>query len=616
MRTLVLPIYRRCNQSCRFCAVVDQLDGAPIPARELRDAIDRAKADGVDAVCLTGGEPTLAPALIRALAYANGIGLHTAITTNGRLLADPEKVGRLVAVGLDAVNISLHAADRDTHASLTGGDPVAFDQTVEGLAACAQHFDTTLRMVLTRANADHVPALVALAAEHGTRFDLRIAQHVGATTPDLVPSAAEALSAWRTARGHTQALGVPFHAWGLRTTPVADGATGSGVELDPIRLEQWSEGWIDPEMRAGVAVPEGDRARIRDGLAARWHTEPAAVPWIAHALGVDGLGEVRRPVRAGVKRVRLVDALGTPDRVRRLVWPAVAEGLRAADVEVEVSSWRDHLTAGRGLSRWLGRGPPDADAQAAAGAALQARFDPGDADVVVVWGATDAGWVQQACGPTVAVWVIDGGDDAPLSLRAPDRLWSCFPGSAQALALAGVDLSRVLWGDVPLSAPHHDASGDVHVVVAGGPAVDAPLVRAAAPDGLDGGLRTWPDTRVASVPALEPSAGAPRDGAPHDAALDALCTARALWVPVKPGPGVDPIALALAAACGVPVVGTPAPRVDHAVRPGRGLVAAATAQAQAHALATATRGAGADLVAPFVAALVGARPAEDLPWPM
>ncbi|MCB9666426.1 MAG: radical SAM protein, partial [Alphaproteobacteria bacterium] len=257
MRTLVLPVYRRCNQACVFCAVADELDGSPVPPASLREAIDGARARGFDSVCLTGGEPTLAPQLIRALAYAHGIGLHTAISTNGRLLADVEKVKRLEATGLDAVHVALHAATPGVHQDLTGGDPIAHEQVVTALRHCVPRFHTTVRMVLTTRNLDEVTGVCALARELGVhRVDLRCVRHEGATASGLVPTPQQALDAWRTAWSAWAQPGGDFAWHGFRSVSPAEATPQPPSTPARDRLALLEAGLVDEALLGGLSDVE------------------------------------------------------------------------------------------------------------------------------------------------------------------------------------------------------------------------------------------------------------------------------------------------------------------------------------------------------------------------
>ena len=91
------------------------------PARLLR-GLKVLKDQGVDYLCLTGGEPLLYPALLPVLDRARDLGIHTLLCTNGSRLS-PAFIRALKAAGLETLIISMDApsaAAHDAHRGLPG----------------------------------------------------------------------------------------------------------------------------------------------------------------------------------------------------------------------------------------------------------------------------------------------------------------------------------------------------------------------------------------------------------------------------------------------------------------------------------------------------------------
>ncbi len=77
-----IEITQRCNGNCPYC---DQIKSdRDMPVSEFGQSLDHLIEEGVDAVALGGGEPTLHPALSELLKEARTRGLQTGLTTNGR----------------------------------------------------------------------------------------------------------------------------------------------------------------------------------------------------------------------------------------------------------------------------------------------------------------------------------------------------------------------------------------------------------------------------------------------------------------------------------------------------------------------------------------------------
>jgi hypothetical protein len=90
-----IEITRRCDNRCPYCdQPKEDLDMSPALFAAL---LDKLAADGVEAVALGGGEPTLHPALPALLEAARRRSLRAGLTTNGR---DPIQVAALADVGL------------------------------------------------------------------------------------------------------------------------------------------------------------------------------------------------------------------------------------------------------------------------------------------------------------------------------------------------------------------------------------------------------------------------------------------------------------------------------------------------------------------------------------
>src|SRR5262249_37485785 len=107
-----------CNEHCTFCHTLDvrHVDGS---AAEGHAKIERARELGHTMVVLSGGEPTIRPELYAWAAHVARLGLDLGLVTNGRLLAYPEVVERLVAHRLKYVYMSLHGGTPAVHNSLT-----------------------------------------------------------------------------------------------------------------------------------------------------------------------------------------------------------------------------------------------------------------------------------------------------------------------------------------------------------------------------------------------------------------------------------------------------------------------------------------------------------------
>ncbi|MEZ4409259.1 MAG: radical SAM protein [Polyangiales bacterium] len=160
----LLRINGHCNMSCAFCFVdrtVPDFDADGLIAQ-----IERMAERDPSHLVLSGGEPTLHPALPRLIARAKELGFRTIeIQTNGVKAADFAYAKTLADAGLNKITVSLHSTDperSDKITRLTGG----FEKTV----AAMENFRrlgvlTQVAHVITKANYEELPTTVRFLRE-------------------------------------------------------------------------------------------------------------------------------------------------------------------------------------------------------------------------------------------------------------------------------------------------------------------------------------------------------------------------------------------------------------------------------------------------------------------
>src|SRR6266545_1414349 len=143
VRDMRISVTDRCNFRCVYCMPKDVFgrDYPFLPHGELLtfEEITRLarlfKAQGVNKIRLTGGEPLLRRNLERLVEMLAAIGgLDLTLTTNGALLA--RRARELKAAGLNRVTVSLDALDDGIFRAMNDADfPVA--KVLEGIDAAA-----------------------------------------------------------------------------------------------------------------------------------------------------------------------------------------------------------------------------------------------------------------------------------------------------------------------------------------------------------------------------------------------------------------------------------------------------------------------------------------------
>src|SRR5258708_39002014 len=107
-----IVIIRRCNLSCGYCNEYDDRS-QPVPYEALEQRLRKLRELRTWMLCMTGGEPTLHPDLVRLVRLAPDRGFRRRqIITNGYRLIE-KLVGSLHAAGPSDLQISIDGATRN-----------------------------------------------------------------------------------------------------------------------------------------------------------------------------------------------------------------------------------------------------------------------------------------------------------------------------------------------------------------------------------------------------------------------------------------------------------------------------------------------------------------------
>lgn len=179
---LSLPASDVCNYRCRHCHIWMQ-EARPDPlsrARRLELVDEFARLSPGGAVVLTGGEVTLDPAELHAVAAAcRRAALPLVVLTNGSRTQTPEAALELVGCGVTQLVVSLDSHRSELH-GYTRGVATAFEETTNAIrllaaardaaAGGAPRVDLTVTAVVFRENlpelADFVELCRDLGADH------------------------------------------------------------------------------------------------------------------------------------------------------------------------------------------------------------------------------------------------------------------------------------------------------------------------------------------------------------------------------------------------------------------------------------------------------------------
>lgn len=164
---LRVSVTDRCNFRCVYCRSANPEHHVPashlLAWEEYERLIRILLPMGIRKVRVTGGEPLVRPGVEDFIAVLKGLGVQdVSMTTNGHLLA--ERCDRLVAAGMDRINISLDSLDREKFERVTRTR--SFHQVMAGIdaAQASRLRPVKINAVLVRGlNDDEVESFAAFA---------------------------------------------------------------------------------------------------------------------------------------------------------------------------------------------------------------------------------------------------------------------------------------------------------------------------------------------------------------------------------------------------------------------------------------------------------------------
>jgi molybdenum cofactor biosynthesis enzyme MoaA len=144
-REIFITLTANCNLRCKGCRYGrDFMPGSQLPWPIVRDLLEDCQRFGITSVRLYGGEPLLHRDLPRIVEYANELGLHPWLTTNGILLRD--KIDELYRVGLRDMSVGYYGTGEEYNAYVQRKDRYALLE--RGIAYARERFGLDLRIAL------------------------------------------------------------------------------------------------------------------------------------------------------------------------------------------------------------------------------------------------------------------------------------------------------------------------------------------------------------------------------------------------------------------------------------------------------------------------------------
>ncbi len=189
-----------CNCGCEVCPSTYLRDGPVLSFEQMTRAMQLGRARGATGIWFGGGEPTLHPDLLGAVAHARREGYRRIrLQSNGLRLAYADYARALVEAGLDELSVLALGADAETHDACTRL-PGSFDLLLQALEnATALGLAIAADVLVSTRNLEELPAIVERFAKLGVSRFLFWSVSLHGLDPDRLASWVPSLS--KTASG-------------------------------------------------------------------------------------------------------------------------------------------------------------------------------------------------------------------------------------------------------------------------------------------------------------------------------------------------------------------------------------------------------------------------------
>jgi len=179
-----LLVTYRCDLRCRVCdlparaAARRRAGDRELDTDAMRAVLRDMKAIGTAGVGFTGGEPMLRDDLFDLLRYANRLGLHAHLNTDGLFVA--ERAAELLATGVRSINVSLDGPTAAIHDTARRHDG-SFERVLGALGA--------LRAARGTRPAPRITAVTVLSSHnvHRAAEVVQVATEAGADRVGVIP---------------------------------------------------------------------------------------------------------------------------------------------------------------------------------------------------------------------------------------------------------------------------------------------------------------------------------------------------------------------------------------------------------------------------------------------
>lgn len=202
-RRVYWEVTRACDLVCRHCRAeaVSRRHPAELSTTEGVELLERLAAFGspLPQVVLTGGDPLKRADLFTLIEAARALGFGVSVAPSATPLVTPESIGRLKAVGVEAISLSIDGATAQQHDALRGVSGT-FERTIATAhVAAALGLRFQINTLVSEETLVDLPAIHRLVADLGAaRWSLFFLVPVGrgVLLRPISPDACERLFHW------------------------------------------------------------------------------------------------------------------------------------------------------------------------------------------------------------------------------------------------------------------------------------------------------------------------------------------------------------------------------------------------------------------------------------
>jgi len=182
--TLTIEPTNRCNLKCPECPSGNGAMTRPqglMPFEEFTRLVDEVRHQVFYLQLFFQGEPFIHNRLLDMVRYARARRMYVSISTNAHYLR-PAVAEEIISSGLDRLIVSVDGLTQDVYEQYrVGGSLAKVHEALENFSAARKsagrsRTELTLQLLVTRQNEQQLPALRALAKQHGADIALKTMQ--------------------------------------------------------------------------------------------------------------------------------------------------------------------------------------------------------------------------------------------------------------------------------------------------------------------------------------------------------------------------------------------------------------------------------------------------------